>query len=120
MRILRLLVAVAALGALAIVVTGGGAASAKPAAKHGSVIKMEKKGKDLFFTAPKTVEAGTNLKIKNATNPKQVGPHTFSLVAPKVLPTNEEADQGLREEAQGHLRRRRQVARRRRADRSDR
>ena len=87
MRILRVLVAVAALGALAIVITGGGAASAKPAAKHGSVIKMEKKGKDLFFTAPETVEAGTNLKIKNATNPKQVGPHTFSLAAPKVLPT---------------------------------
>ena len=87
MRILRVLVAVAALGALAVVITGGGAASAKPAAKHGSVIKMERKGKDLFFTAPATVEAGTNLKIKNATNPKQVGPHTFSLAAPKVLPT---------------------------------
>ena len=101
-------------------VTGGGAASAKPAAKHGSVIKMEKKGKDLFFTAPETVEAGTNLKIKNNTNPKQVGPHTFSLVGPEGPADDEEADQGLREEAQGHLRRRRQVARRRRADRSDR
>ena len=52
MRILRVLVAVAALGALAVVITGGGAASAKPAAKHGPEIDMEQNGRDLFFSGP--------------------------------------------------------------------
>lgn len=33
------------------------------------------------------VAAGANLKIKNKANPRQVGPHTFSLVKEKELPT---------------------------------
>lgn len=37
------------------------------------------KGK-LFFDAPESVTQGDNLEIVNDTNPKQVGPHTFSLV----------------------------------------
>lgn len=87
-RILRLIGVLAALGALVVVGTGGGAASASPAGKNATVIKMDRKGKDLFFSAPATVVAGTDLKIKNKTNPRQVGPHTFSLVSPKVLPTS--------------------------------
>jgi plastocyanin len=84
---LRLLGAVAALGALTVVGAGAGAASASPAAKSGAtVIKMERDGKDLFFTGPATVAAGTELKIKNKTNPRQVGPHTFSLAHEKYLP----------------------------------
>ena len=84
---LRVLIALAALGVLTMVLTGGGAAAASTAGKKPTVIKMDRKGKHLFFTAPATVEAGTNLKIKNRTNPKQVGPHTFSLVKPNDLPT---------------------------------
>lgn len=34
----------------------------------------------LKFVAPKTVTQGDDLEIVNDTNPKQVGPHTFSLV----------------------------------------
>jgi hypothetical protein len=79
--------ALAALGALAVVLTAGGPAAASTSAKGATVIKMDRKGKDLFFTAPDTVEAGTKLKIKNKTNPTQVGPHTFSLVKPGDLPT---------------------------------
>jgi hypothetical protein len=86
-KTLRMLIALAALGALAVVLTGGGPAAASTSGKKATVIKMDRKGKDLFFTAPPTVEAGTNLKIKNKTNPKQVGPHTFSLVKPGDLPT---------------------------------
>ncbi len=37
------------------------------------------KGK-LKFVAPSTVTQGDELEIVNETNPKQVGPHTFSLV----------------------------------------
>jgi hypothetical protein len=40
----------------------------------------------LHFQAPKTVVAGEELKIQNTTNPQKVGPHTFSLVAPSLIP----------------------------------
>lgn len=40
----------------------------------------------LRFVAPKTVVAGEELKIQNQTNPHKVGPHTFSLVDPSLVP----------------------------------
>jgi hypothetical protein len=40
----------------------------------------------LKFVAPKTVTQGDELEIVNETNPKQVGPHTFSLVTKGSLP----------------------------------
>lgn len=84
---MRVFGALAALGALTVV-GAGGAASANPTAKSGAtVIKMERDGKTLFFDAPDTVATGTDLKIKNKTNPRQVGPHTFSLVKEKDIPT---------------------------------
>jgi plastocyanin len=43
------------------------------------------KGK-LFFEGPATVTQGDDLKIVNETNPKQVGPHSFSLVTKGSLP----------------------------------
>lgn len=43
------------------------------------------KGK-LVFSGPKTIFAGEDLKVANKTNPKQVGPHTFSLVTKGSLP----------------------------------
>ncbi|HEY5052848.1 MAG TPA: hypothetical protein VII45_05505 [Solirubrobacterales bacterium] len=43
------------------------------------------KGK-LQFEAPKTVVEGEELRVVNTTNPKQVGPHTFSLVEPGSIP----------------------------------
>jgi hypothetical protein len=52
---------------------------------------MERDGKDLFFSAPESVVSGTDLKIKNKTNPRQVGPHTFSLVREQDLPTSSSA-----------------------------
>ncbi len=47
-------------------------------------MKFEK-GK-IFFEGPKTIAQGDTLKIVNETNPKQIGPHTFSLVTKAVLP----------------------------------
>ncbi len=52
-----------------------------------TVITMERDGKTLFFDYPETVAAGDDLKIKNKTNPRQVGPHTFSLVRENDIPT---------------------------------
>lgn len=43
------------------------------------------KGK-LVFSGPKTIIAGEELTVRNQTNPKQVGPHTFSLVTKGSLP----------------------------------
>ncbi len=84
---LRLSGASVVVASLAVVGIGG-AATASTASKGGAtVIKMERDGKDLFFTGPATVERGTQLKIKNKTNPRQVGPHSFSLVRDAVLPT---------------------------------
>jgi hypothetical protein len=40
----------------------------------------------LKFVAPPTVTQGDDLEIVNNTNPRQVGPHTFSLVTKGSLP----------------------------------
>jgi hypothetical protein len=47
-------------------------------------IKME--GKKMGFFGPKTIVEGEELRIVNKTNPKMVGPHTFSLVTKGSLP----------------------------------
>lgn len=47
-------------------------------------IKAGKGG--LRFEAPKTIVAGEELEVLNQTNPKQVGPHTFSLVTKGSIP----------------------------------
>ncbi len=47
-------------------------------------IKAGKGG--LRFEAPKTIVAGQELEVLNQSNPKQVGPHTFSLVTKGSLP----------------------------------
>lgn len=47
----------------------------------------------LRFVAPKTVVAGQELRVLNTTNPKQVGPHTFSLVTESSIPKTAKARQ---------------------------
>jgi hypothetical protein len=81
----------AALGAFAAVGIGGGAASASPVdkAKPGVTkikIEFDRKNRDLHFTGPATVAQGDQLLIQNNTNPRAVGPHTFSLVHKNDLP----------------------------------
>jgi hypothetical protein len=51
------------------------------------------KSKGLYFEAPKTVVEGEELQVVNTTNPKQVGPHTFSLVEPSQIPKTAKARQ---------------------------
>jgi len=48
------------------------------------------KGK-LKFVAPESVTVGDQLEIANKTNPKQVGPHTFSLVTKGSVPKTPKA-----------------------------
>jgi hypothetical protein len=47
-------------------------------------IKADKKG--LRFVGPDTIAAGASLKIVNQTDPRKIGPHTFSLVTKGSLP----------------------------------
>jgi hypothetical protein len=85
----RILGAIGVLGTLTVVGAGGGSATATTAAKPGvTKVKMEfnRADKELFFDAPATVAAGDELQIKNNTNPRAVGPHTFSLVREQDLP----------------------------------
>ena len=54
-------------------------------------IKAGKGG--LHFEAPKTIASGAELEVLNQTNPKQVGPHTFSLVTKGSIPKTPKARQ---------------------------
>jgi hypothetical protein len=88
---LRAGVPVVAIVALGVAVAGGSATAGTQKAEDAAVVKMEKQGRELFFTYPKTVEQGRNLKIKNNSDPRKVGPHTFSLVQRSTFPrTNDE------------------------------
>ena len=82
--------AAAATAAIGVFVVGGSATADTSKRAGATVITMEQEGKELFFEGPATVEAGTELKIKNKTNPRKVGPHTFSLVKEKDLPVTED------------------------------
>jgi hypothetical protein len=81
--------------ALLVVFAGTGAAGAEtaPTGKTDTIYIREGKGFSLKFVGPKTVTQGDTLKIVNATDPKRVGPHTFSLVTEGSLPKTPSARQ---------------------------
>ena len=84
----RLLAAVAGLVGLTVIGVGASATAADDSPKAKTVvIDMLQDGKQLYFEGPKSVAAGDVLKIKNSTDPRKAGPHTFSLVARKDIPT---------------------------------
>jgi len=76
-------------GALTIALVGGTSASADgdagAAAAPATITMQFEKGK-FFFSGAKQVRAGSNLRIRNNTEPQKGGPHTFSLVTESVLP----------------------------------
>jgi hypothetical protein len=83
--------------ALMFVVLGPGLAGADtapvPPAPKVDVVHIEEVHGTLRFDAPETVDQGDQLEIVNDTNPKRVGPHTFSLVTKGSLPTTRAARQ---------------------------
>jgi len=86
----RLHGAAAVAAAITVVgITGSATASSSAQKAHATVIKMRWDGHKTapYFEGPQTVEAGTVLKIKNTTDPQQIGPHTFSLAKEKQIPT---------------------------------
>ena len=100
------LASLTALLAAALFGTQFGTSSAAPAPKVDTVfIRGEQAASGghvrLFFDAPKTVHNGDVLKVRNTTNPHQVGPHTFSMVQAGLRPdTKPERQQCF---APGHI-----------------
>jgi hypothetical protein len=80
-------VAVAATAAIVFAAFGPGLAGAAsaPTGTTDTISIQEVKGA-LKFVAPESVHAGDQLEIVNETDPKKVGPHTFSLVTPGSVP----------------------------------
>ncbi len=88
--------ATAAVGAVALGLVGGPAASADSdaGAAQGPApakIVMKFNGKKLLFTGATEVVAGHPLKIVNATKPRKFGPHTFSLTEESLIPRTRRA-----------------------------
>jgi hypothetical protein len=84
LRALGVGAALVALGVLGV----AGAASGSSAKAKDDVAKfsMERQGKKIFFEGPGSVESGAKLKVENNTNPRIIGPHTFSIVERTALP----------------------------------
>ena len=66
------------------------AAATTPTGVTDTISIVEDKG-DLKFEFPSTVVQGDQLEIVNETNPKKVGPHTFSLVTKSSVPVTKNA-----------------------------
>jgi len=83
-RAATLLVLVASLAFAAVAMGGPTSGRPLPGTAPTTVFISAQGG--LHFVAPKTIENGQELTVINQTNPKQVGPHTFSLVTKDVIP----------------------------------
>lgn len=81
-----------ALGLTGALVLVPALASGADAVDSAHTVVMTTKG-GLRFEAPKTIVAGEELEVLNQTNPKQVGPHTFSLVTKGSIPKTPKARQ---------------------------
>lgn len=90
---LRALVLVASTAALALAIGGPVSTAAVTPTGNTAVISMELTKGKLKFVGPESVTAGDQLEIVSDTNPKQVGPHTFSLVTKGSLPKTRKAMQ---------------------------
>lgn len=82
-----------AVSVTAILALPGIAAAATPTGVT-DVVSMELTKGKLKFVGPESVTVGDQLEIVNKTDPKQVGPHTFSLVTKGSLPKTPKARKG--------------------------
>lgn len=87
------ILALPALLAVCLGLGTGTAASAEAATGTTKTIFMKDVDGALKFVGPKSVTAGDELRIVNSTDPKRVGPHTFSLVTGGSLPKTRKARQ---------------------------
>ncbi|HWC25930.1 MAG TPA: hypothetical protein VG474_05040 [Solirubrobacteraceae bacterium] len=87
-----LLAAGAATGLVAAL--GGSPASADEGAQAAAATKTISMRFDKLgprFTGSSSVAAGQSLRIRNLSDPRKIGPHTFTLVAANVLPRSRKA-----------------------------
>lgn len=93
-RLRALALAVPAAALTVVLGTSGLAGAAEttiaPTGKTDVITISLSKGK-LAFDAPESVTVGDQLQVINKTNPKQVGPHTFSLVTKGSQPKTRKA-----------------------------
>jgi plastocyanin len=82
----HLVLAVSAAAALLAVSAPALAGAETPATGTSAVVHIEEVKGALKFVAPATVIQGDELEVINETNPKKVGPHTFSLVTKGSVP----------------------------------
>ena len=66
--------------------TGADGPAATGVAVVTSTVTMKADKKGIRFVSPKSVPAGSILRVVNASDPRKVGPHTFSLVTKSSLP----------------------------------
>jgi plastocyanin len=89
---LRALVLAVSAATLTFVIGGTGtAAAAETLPGETPTISMELVKGKMKFVGPESVYRGEQLEIVNDTNPKQVGPHTFTLVTKASLPKTRKA-----------------------------
>lgn len=87
---LPVVVVATALTMFAVFGAGLAAAATTPTGVTDTITMQDVKGK-LKFVAPEVVHPGDQLNIVNETDPKKVGPHTFSLVTKGSLPKTPKA-----------------------------
>lgn len=88
---LRAVALTAATAALVLAIGGAGVATAATPTGVTDTVSIELTKGKLKFVGPESVTVGDQLDIVNKTNPKQVGPHTFSLVTKGSLPKTPKA-----------------------------
>ena len=94
MAIRGALAASAAAGLVAVVGSGSAAsadAGTESASAGEKTISMRFDQRGPRFTGSSTVATGQQLRIRNLSDPKKIGPHTFTLVAANVIPRSAKA-----------------------------
>jgi hypothetical protein len=87
----HLLLAVAAIATMLAAFAPGLAGAAVTPTGVTDTISIQLSKGALKFVAPESVKVGDELKIVNETDPKKVGPHTFSMVTKGSLPKTSQA-----------------------------
>lgn len=85
-RTIALTLAAAAVGVLGLASIGGATAGATSYKAGTKTVNIRLQGRNLFFDGPKRIRSGAKLRIVNRTNPREVGPHSFTLANKAVVP----------------------------------
>lgn len=93
---LRGLLAAGAAAGLMAALGSGSPASADESAQAAAATKtisMRFDARGPRFTGSSTVASGQSLRVRNLSDPRKIGPHTFTLVAANALPRSRKAMQ---------------------------